>query len=240
MTIIKGKHAVAEALASGAQLDRILVAYTIKDRADIRSVITKAQFQSVKVQYCSASELKRLIPDGSHQGIAGYMRLQKAVSLDMLIADQGHYPFIIAVDHMQDPYNFGAILRTCESFGIKAVLYPKDRNVQITPGVIKVSSGAVNYLDLVKVTNLASALEKLKSAGYWIYGADSHNGQSLDQFQPQFPLVLVMGSEQKGISKRIQKMVDLNIHIPIKGRTESLNVSVAAGIIMYQLSRLSL
>lgn len=233
MQLIKGKRAIIEALRSDTYIDRILMDFHIQKDGDILEILQLARQRSIKVQ----SITKDMIKEQNTQGILAYIQTKKTLSLEDIISNASEYPFIVAVDHIQDSYNFGAILRTCETFNVKAVLYPKDRNCQITPGVIKASSGAIHYLNLVKITNLAHAIEVLKKNGYWIYGADSSQGKDLNTIKPQSPMVLIVGNEDKGIAKHICAKLDEKIKIPMKGHIESLNVSVATGIILYTLSQ---
>ena len=136
-------------------------------------------------------------------------------------------------DHLQDPHNFGAICRTAEAFGIHHLyLLPKNRAVQITPSVVKASSGAVEAITFYKLTNLNQALTKLSSEGYWIYGASSNLGQPIEHVTFNFPMVLICGSEDNGISTGLMKSIHDVVHIPLMGQTSSLNVSVATGIIL--------
>jgi 23S rRNA (guanosine2251-2'-O)-methyltransferase len=228
MNIINGKQAIKEALKANIyKIERILVNYNLKDKAEIQEILNLAKTKNIKIQLKNKVEL----------GIQAFINLTPTISLEQLIENKTKYPYVLIVDHIQDPYNFGAILRSCEIFGFNAVIFPKDRNCQITPGVVKASSGAINYLKLVKVTNLSQTLEILKKAGFWLYGADSNQGQDLAEIDPVFPLGLVIGNEKKGLSPLINKKLDFKIHIPMLGKISSLNVSVATGIITYSLSR---
>lgn len=235
--LIKGKHAVMEAMRANIGIDRIIVDFKSQYDPDIHQIQKLAERNRIKVQRVSTASFQTYCDEKQSQGILAYVASKQSLSLDHILDHQDDYPFLVAVDHILDPYNFGAILRTCETLGVNAVLYPKDRNCQITPGVIKASSGAIHYLDMVKITNLAYTLDALQEAGYWVYGADSNNGVDLNQLEPQFPLVLVVGNEEKGISPGILKKLDGRIHIPLVGQIESMNVSVATGIILYNLQR---
>jgi 23S rRNA (guanosine2251-2'-O)-methyltransferase len=238
MQIINGKRAVYEALAANAKIDRIIIDFKVQNNPDTKRIILLAHEKSIKVQFMASKEFFRTAADNNNsQGIIAYIIPPKNILLDDLLADMANYPLVLAVDHIQDPYNFGAILRTCETFNFKAVIYPKDRACQITPGVIKASSGAINYLQLVKVTNLAQSLEKMQKAGYWLYGTDVEGGEDIAKIKPNFPCVIVLGSEDKGMAQNIAKRMDANIHIPLAGKIESLNVSVATGIICYEFYR---
>ncbi|MFC1771454.1 23S rRNA (guanosine(2251)-2'-O)-methyltransferase RlmB [Candidatus Margulisiibacteriota bacterium] len=235
MNKLKGKHAVFEALNSDTRIERILVDFKVKDRDDIQKIITIARKKSIKIQICSPADFYKNAREENTQGILAYLRTKKLLDLDHVLSNKNNYPFIVVVDHLEDPYNFGAIMRTCEFFGVKVVIFPKDRNCQITPGVIKASSGAVNHLNMIKVVNIAQTLNSLSKNGYWLYGADSNEGTTLESFSPALPLVLVVGNENRGLSKHIQKIINDKIKIPRSGKTDSLNVSVATGIIIHSL-----
>jgi 23S rRNA (guanosine2251-2'-O)-methyltransferase len=237
MQQIKGKHAIYEALQSEAQIERIIIDYKSQNNSDIKKIISLARTKSIKVQIVPSQKFWKECAEENAQGIIAYTSEILQLDIADIVMNPKKYPLVLAVDHIEDPYNFGAIIRTAEIFGVKAIIYPKDRNSQITPGVIKVSSGAIHHLDIIKVVNLAQALQKLEKAGYWLYGADSNQGTDLDTFSPSFPLVLVVGNEHKGISTRISKMLHLKVKIPTIGKTDSLNVSVATGVISYHLFR---
>lgn len=241
---IKGKRAIREALVSDTPIERILISdHVVRDKS-VSEIINLAKEKGVKFQVLARDGFKRKFEATSYdhdisdqnQGVIASLLPRALATLETILDHPNWYPIVLALDHLSDPYNFGAILRTAEALNVKAVIYPKDRSCNLTPGVIKVSSGAVYHLDLVRVTNLSQALDKFKSNGYWLYGADSNEGTSLNLLQPNFPLVLVVGNEEKGISYQIQKKLDQKINIPLKGKIESLNVSVATSIILYNLT----
>ncbi|MCP4050591.1 MAG: 23S rRNA (guanosine(2251)-2'-O)-methyltransferase RlmB [bacterium] len=237
MKIVKGKRAVSEAVKSAFAVERIMIDSTLKSKAEIKQIIKEAEKKSIKIMIVSREDLLKILPEEKNtQGIIAYVKMKNS-TIDSLLDNKAINTFVVALDHIQDPYNFGAVLRTCESFGVKTVIYPKDRNCSITPGVIKASSGAIHHLNMIKVVNLAQTLIKMDKEGYWIYTADSNNGTSLDKFEPACPMVLVVGNEQKGISRRIKELAHSSIIIKTKGRTESLNVSVATSILIYELAK---
>jgi 23S rRNA (guanosine2251-2'-O)-methyltransferase len=235
MLVIKGKRAVLEAINAATPPHKVVVSFAVKDSFEHQNIMRQAKQKQVPIEIIAKEEFEKLAIAKPHQGIIAYVK-QKIATLSDIILQIKHYPIIVAVDHIQDPYNFGAIIRSCEIFGIKAIIYPKDRNCKITPGVIKASSGALHHLQLIQVTNLAQALAKLKDKGYWLYGANANQGEALNKLEPLQPCIIVFGNEKSGLSNRIQKMLDVNILIPQKGKTDSLNVSVAAGIITYIFS----
>ena len=235
MYIIKGKHAVLEALKTGQSVDSIRVATSAQHHPDIRIIMQMARDAGVRTSMVTVAELDKQVGEGNTQGVMAYVHSRKPITVDELIAKE--YPMILAVDHLEDPFNFGAILRSAELFGIQGVIFPKDRNTTLTAGVLKAASGAINYIDLVKVANVGNALDRLKSKGYWIVSTDVEYGVPLPEFQPNFPVVLVVGNEGKGVSMRVKKLADQLLHIPTVGQLKSLNVSVATGIILYHLSQ---
>lgn len=237
MEILKGKHAVIEALHAGAALERILILFQAQNHPDMRTVMQLAKQKKIKVQLSSKEAFERAGGDKLAQGVLAYVSETELYDLDTLLNQTPLPPFIVMLDHIQDPYNFGAILRTCETMGVSWVIYPKDRSCPITPGVVKASSGALHYLNLVKVTNLAQSLEKLEKAGYWIYGTSDKGAVDLQTFKPHAPMVLIVGNEEKGLSPILAKKTHGVLQIPMKGRISSMNVSVAAGILIYTLSR---
>ncbi len=236
MDTIIGKRAVLEALKARLPIDRLVVAHADRDRADLRPILYEARMQKVHVQFASAETFQGQFPEESAQGIGAVLNPKNKVELSVLTAHPDQYPLVVMLDHLQDPHNFGAILRTCEAFGVNAVVFPKDRGCQLTPAVTKIASGAAHLVPLVKVTNLAQSVQALKDAGYWIYGASSQGGDSLESLTIHTPCVLILGNEEKGISPLLTRSLDAAVHIPLAGQIGSLNVSVAAGIFIYRVS----
>jgi len=143
---------------------------------------------------------------------------------------------VLVLDHLEDPYNFGSLMRTCECLGVGSIVFPKDRQAPITPGVVQSSSGAIYYLDLYRVANVGQAILQLRDHGYWIYGTDVNTGIDIGSFTPQFPCAIVLGNEAKGQSKRVSDLTDMNVCIPMKGKIDSMNVSVSGAIILHHVS----
>lgn len=235
MHTVKGWRAVLEALRANVPISRIIVSEAATHRSEFKDILKQAKFSKLNVQTSHQKRFQKEYPDKQNQGIVAYVSPKTFTPLDHLCAHPDHYPIVLALDHIEDPYNFGAILRTAEQMGVRAVIFPKDRSCQITPGVIKASSGAIHYLEMVRVVNVAQSLDALRNAGYWLIGTQIEEGTPLPDFTPVFPMVLVLGNEAKGQSRRISKMVDSHIYIPTNGRVSSLNVSVAAGILAYTI-----
>lgn len=236
MRLVKGKHAVKESYTAGL-LDRVLISSQVANRPEMTSLINELKGNGVKIQRLSPHRFNQQVTEANHQGIVGYVRDKEHVGFDVIVANPDKYPFLVVLDHIEDPYNFGGILRTCEALGVSGVVYPKDRNTQLSAGVAKAASGAASHLNLLKVVNVSQAIRSLKKAGYWVMGTDVNNGTSLTQFEPQFPLALVLGNESKGQSRLVSSLVDDNLLIDLKGNVESLNVSVATGILVHHISQ---
>jgi len=189
--------------------------------------------QTNKIRY-DLVEKKALDEMGgrNHQGIVVDVYEYEYKDLDECYNDD----FIVILDHLEDPHNFGAIIRTCECAGIKHIIIPKDRSVRVNETVIKVSSGAISYVDIIMVSNLTNAINKLKSKGFFVYGADMDGNSYIDgDFSGK--KVLVIGNEGKGISQIISQSCDEIVSIPMKGNINSLNASVSAGILIYGMKR---
>lgn len=236
MRYIKGKHAVLQALESDVAIDRLMVSFTVQHHPDLKSIFNAAKSKRVKIQVLSKVAFDRLNEPNS-QGVIAVQPEAQSTDISEILSNPDRYPVVVMLDHIEDPHNMGAILRTCEALGIKAAVYPKDRQCQITPTVTKVASGAVHLLKLVRVTNIAQTTDVLKKSGYWVYGTDDKAAEYLDDFKPNFPCVIVLGNEGKGMSSLMTKKVDSMIQIPLTGSISSLNVSVASGILLYAVTR---
>lgn len=232
--IICGAHAIEEALKADQAIDRIIMAQSKKKTPAIHNLIAQARRSGVKVQFQSPQQLEQSYPEATQTGILAIIQSVPLANIEDLDVEDD--PFILIVDHIEDPYNFGAMLRSAEIFGVTAVIFPKDRNCQLTPGVMKAASGATAHLKLIRVTNIAKSIPTLKEKGYWIYGADANQGENLHQAKLHYPAAVVAGNESKGISRLVSKACDAHLKIPSIGKTDSLNVSVAMGIIFYQFS----
>jgi 23S rRNA (guanosine2251-2'-O)-methyltransferase len=233
--VIKGKRSVMEALKAETSIKIIYVGQVQQRQGDIQQLLKMAKEAEIPVQVVTPEHLESLAGEENTQGICAVL---DPVSFKTLAELKVAAPkIVLATDHLQDPYNFGAILRTCDAFGVTWVVFPKDRSAPVTPGVIKASSGAYHHLNLCRVTNLGNALTTLKDSGYWVYGTAMNNGEDLGKATPHFPLVIVVGNEERGLSDRIGKLLDGAYYIPMVGHVDSLNVSVAAGIALYTLSR---
>jgi 23S rRNA (guanosine2251-2'-O)-methyltransferase len=232
MTFIKGKHSVYEALIANAKIHYITISKESEQSA--KHILTLAQQKQINVSILSKRDFQQRFKSSENQHIIAKMAPIKTISLKDFLFQNNTEPILIC-DHLEDPYNFGAIMRTCEGFGVKNILFSKNRQAQLNDGIIKASSGAVYYLNLIEVANIGNAVSELKKNNYWIYGADSNKGKPLDTVSTEYPFALIVGNEHKGISKRLSSLIDFNITIPMKGKIKSFNVSVATAITLYQL-----
>ena len=188
--------------------------------------------RNISIKFLTKNELNK-IDNGNNQGIIIDIPDFVYSDLDDLLISEK--PFIVILDHIEDPHNFGAIIRTCESAGVDGIIIPKDRSVSINSTVMKTSAGALNNVKICKVTNLSRTIDELKNRGLWIFGTNVSNSISYNSVDYDIPLALVIGSEGFGISKLINDKCDYIINIPMKGKVNSLNASVAAGILIYKI-----
>lgn len=236
--LIIGRNAVAEALKSGREIDSLLVARG--DRSgSIGKLIGQCRERGVVVKEVDRRKLDSICNGANHQGVAAYAAVQEYSTVDDMINianERGEQPFIVVCDDIEDPHNLGAIIRTADACGAHGVVIPKRHGVSLTYAVGKVSAGAVEYVPVARVPNLASELEELKKKGFWIYGADM-GGKSWKDQDYSGAVALVIGSEGKGISRLVKEKCDFIVSLPMNGRINSLNASVAAGILMYEVIR---
>ncbi len=234
--VICGRNPVIEALKSGANLDTIY----IDGNGGSLSVIRRlAKDNGIVVKDAHDEKLNKLSGGASHQGVVAVGACGEYVTLDDILAisaKKGTKPFIIICDEIEDPHNLGAIIRTAETSGADGVIIPKRRSAGLNATVFKTSAGAASYVPVARVSNLASAIDTLKDNGVWIYGTDA-GGSDYTKTDFTGSCGLVIGSEGFGISRLIQKKCDFMIKLPMLGKINSLNASVAAGIFMYEVLR---
>ncbi len=234
--IICGRNPVIEALKSGAQLDTI---YINGSGGSLNLIRRLAKEKGIVVKDADDKKLSRLSGGASHQGVAAEGACGEYVSVEDILKisrSKGTNPFIIICDEIEDPHNLGAIIRTAETSGADGVIIPKRRSASLNATVFKTSAGAASYVPVARVPNLASCIDMLKENGVWIYGTDASGSDYCDtDFTGS--CALVIGSEGFGISSLIQKKCDFMIKLPMLGRINSLNASVAAGIFMYEVLR---
>ena len=237
---VAGIHAVEAALAGGAgQVARVLADQRRRD-ARLQRLLDHAQRAGIAVERVPEHVLAERVPDIRHQGVCAEVRGQAALdeaSLLDRIAALDHPPLLLVLDGVQDPHNLGACLRSAEAAGADAVVVPRDRAARITPVVERTSAGAAAWIPLATVTNLARTLETLKHAGCWIVGTAREAEASIHDVDLTGGLALVLGGEEKGLRGRTRAVCDRLVRIPMAGRIESLNVSVAAGVCLFEALR---
>lgn len=238
MNTIYGINTVAEALkARGRSFEWVGVA---KERNDLRlqRVIEECRKIGIAVRFLPRPELDRLAGNNAHQGIVAVTSSKQYTDLDDLIAaKRGEHSLIVVLDGVEDPHNLGAILRTADAAGASGVVIPERRAAGVTGTVAKVSAGASQHLPVAKVTNIARTIEELKSKDFWSVGLDENGGQSYDTVDYKMNCAIVLGAEGKGLHDLVKKKCDFLVSIPMLGQVPSLNVSVAAGIVLYEAVR---
>lgn len=235
---IVGRQPVLEALRSGQEINKILVAKGPR-QGSIREIFALAREQAIVVQEVERSVLDTLSESTNHQGVLAQMAGVSYLELDELLAkpkDANWVPFLILLDGVQDPHNLGSIIRSGEAMGIDGVIIPKRRAAPVTQTVMKSSAGAANYLPVCRVGNLAATIDLLKKAGYWIVGADMEGDTCFAQ-DLTGPLALVIGGEGSGLSRLVKDKCDFLTSVPMRGEINSLNASVAAGILVFEVVR---
>lgn len=234
--IIFGRNPVIEALKSDANLDTV---YISGNGGSLNLIRKLAKDKGIPVKDVHDSKLMKLSGGASHQGVAAIGACGEYVEINDILdvsEKKGTKPFIIICDEIEDPHNLGAIIRTAETAGADGIIIPKRRSAGLNATVFKTSAGAASYIPVARVSNLASAIDKLKEKGVWIYGTDA-SGSDYTKNDFTGSCAIVIGSEGFGISKLIQKKCDFMIKLPMMGKINSLNASVAAGIFMYEILR---
>ena len=236
---IWGKHAVFEALIGERPINRIWCTTEIFSSEKFFILLKNLKSKGVLVEEVSWSRLSQLTFGASHQGVVLQLASSKTISLEKLIdisKKSSAYPIILALDGITDPHNVGAIIRSAEAFDCKGIIIPQRRSAGLTGTVAKVAAGALEHLPVSRVVNLNRALEELKQNGFLVMGLSGDGQLSISKFHEKTPLVVIVGAEDKGISLLTQKKCDFLIKIPLKGKTSSLNASVAAAISLFHLT----
>lgn len=225
---IFGKNVAKETLENNK---KVLKAIVSKDFSD-KSIISMLNERHINIDYVSKFDIDKIV-SGNHQGIVLSVPDYKYCDLDELFVNDK--PFIVILDHLEDPHNFGAIIRTCEAAGVDGIIIPKDRSVSVNSTVMKTSAGALNNMKICMVTNLNRTIDELKDKGIWIVGTDMTDSVSYDSIDYDMPVAIIIGSEGFGISRLVREKCDFVVNIPMKGKVNSLNASVAAGILIYKI-----
>ena len=235
---IEGRNAVAEAIRSGVSIDKLYIAKGETDRTLARLAADAKRTGAVVVE-ADRRKLDAMSLTHSHQGVIAVAAAQPYATVEDILRaaeERGEKPLLVVCDEISDPHNLGAIIRTAECAGAHGVIIPKRRSVGLTWAVGKASAGAVEHLPVARVGNLASTLEELKARGLWVYAADM-DGAPWCQTDFTGPVALVIGSEGRGVSRLVKEKADFVVSLPLKGKINSLNASVAAGILCYEVSR---
>ncbi len=237
---IVGRNPVIEHLQRGTQVvEKIWIAKG-HTHSRIQHIVTMAEKAGVPIKHCPRRELDRLEPSVPHQGVIAFVSPTRYNDLSSILAkiERGaRNALLIVLDNIQDPRNLGAILRTAEAVNADAVIIPKNRAVGITAAVHKASAGASIYVPIVKVTNIAHTIDTLKNRGIWVAGAAEEASCSYTDADFRVPLCLVLGSEGKGLRRLVKQKCDYLVHLPMLGKIDSLNVSVATGVLLYEVIR---
>ncbi|MEK3789487.1 MULTISPECIES: 23S rRNA (guanosine(2251)-2'-O)-methyltransferase RlmB [Paenibacillus] len=237
---IAGKHSVIEALKSGRTINKIWLAEQAQKHL-VQPIIAEAKKAGVIVQQADKRKLDQMVPGIQHQGVVAQAAPYAYAEVEDLLAAaaaKGQAPFLILLDEIEDPHNLGSILRTADCTGAHGVIVPKRRSASITATVSKTSAGAVEYVPVARVSNLGQTIDRLKEAGIWVVGTD------VEATEPVFgnnvftgPVAVVIGNENKGMGRLIREKCDVLVKLPMEGRINSLNASVAAGVVMYEVLR---
>ncbi len=236
--IIEGRNAVLEAFRSGKPVDKLYVLDGCQD-GPVRTIVREARKHDTIIQFVEKERLAQLSETGRHQGVIAYAAAYEYSEVsDMLelSRERGEDPFIILLDNIEDPHNLGAIIRTANLAGAHGVIIPKRRAVGLTATVAKTSAGALNYTPVAKVTNLKKTMEELKKEGLWFVCADM-GGEAMYDLNLTGPIGLVIGNEGEGVSRLVKETCDFVASIPMKGDIDSLNASVATGVLAYEIVR---
>ncbi len=235
---IIGRNPVMEAIKSGREIDKIIVKKG-EIEGSLLPLIKKAKNAGIPVIEADRQKLDSLSEGGNHQGVIAYAAMHSYVDVKDILENaksKGHAPFIIILDKITDPHNFGSILRTANCAGADGVIIPKRSSVGLSEVVAKTSAGALEYIPVAKVTNIAQTIEALKKEGLWVAGAEA-GGEVMYKTDLKGAIALVIGSEGEGISRLVKEKCDFLVEIPMFGDVNSLNASVAAAVLMYEIVR---
>ena len=237
--VIVGRNAVTEALKSGRVVNRLLVAEG-DGQGSIREIVRMARESGAIVETVERSKIEAIAKGFRHQGVLAYTSPVDYTPLEELLeaaGENGEAPFLLLLDELEDPHNLGAILRTADAVGVDGVLIPKRRSCPLSATVAKTSAGAVEYVPVARIGNVAQTIRNLKEMGFWIVGADMDGTAEYYEADLTGAVVLVVGSEGRGISRLVRESCDVLVRIPMNGKINSLNVSVAGAVLMYEVLR---
>jgi 23S rRNA (guanosine2251-2'-O)-methyltransferase len=237
--IVEGRNAVLEAFRSGKTIDRLFILDGCKD-GPVQTILREAKkHKDTVISFVKKERLDQLSETGKHQGVIAYAASYEYVEVEDILdraKQKGEDPFVIILDGIEDPHNLGAIIRTANLAGAHGVIIPKHRAVGLTATVAKASAGAINYTPVAKVTNIAQTIEELKSKGLWFACADM-GGETMYRLNLKGPIGIVIGNEGSGVSRLVREKCDMIASIPMKGDIDSLNASVACGVLAFEVVR---
>ncbi len=235
---IEGRNAVIEAFRSGRAVDKVFVLNGCQD-GPIRTIVREAKKHDTVINFVEKERLDKMSDTGKHQGVIAFAASYEYAEVEDILAkarEKGDPPFILLLDGIEDPHNLGAIIRTANLAGAHGVIIPKRRAVGLTATVAKASAGAINYTPVAKVTNLGQTIDELKEKGLWFVCADM-GGTSMYDLDLKGPIGVVIGNEGEGVSRLVREKCDFIASIPMKGDIDSLNASVAAGVLAFEIVR---
>lgn len=232
--LLIGRNPVSEAIKAGREIDKILFQKDVQGSA--KALISVAKQQGLQIQFVDKIVLDRLAPGRPHQGVAAYVAAHTYVDVDDILAaakEKGEDPLVVILDGLEDPHNLGAILRSCDGAGAHGVIIPARRSVSLTETVAKASAGAIEYVPVAKVSNLAQTVDELKEKGLWVAAVDM-DGKNYKEADLKGPMAIIIGGEGSGVSRLLREKSDYIVSMPMKGHVNSLNASNAAAIILYE------
>lgn len=229
--IITGKNTIQEAI----KVNRKIFELYIQEGTN-KDIIAEAEKNKINVKLLPKQEIKNLLPP-NNQGVGAKVEDYKYKSIDDVLYKEKQNKLFIMLDGLEDPHNLGAILRSCDAFDVDAIIIPKNRSVKLNATVAKVSTGAIEHVDVVEVTNLTQTIKKLKKENFWVVGTDMETDQTIHDVDADSNLVVVIGSEGKGISRLVKENCDYVVKIPMVGHVNSLNASVSAALVIYEIFR---
>lgn len=235
---VEGRNAVLEAFRSGRVVDKLFVLERCED-GPVRTILREAKKHDTMVRFVKKERLDQMSETGKHQGVIAVTAAYDYAEVEDILnkaREKGEAPFVVILDNIEDPHNLGAIIRTANLAGAHGVIIPKNRAVGLTATVARTSAGALNYTSVARVTNIARTIEELKKEGLWFVCADM-GGTSMYQLDLKGPMGLVIGNEGEGVSRVVKEKCDFVASIPMKGDIDSLNASVAAGVLAYEIVR---
>ncbi len=238
--VVYGRNAVLEALRGRRPVRKLLVAEGVHATGALAALLRQAEASGLPVQHVPRQTLDRLAGTTHHQGVAALAAAYPYSSVAEILAEagrRGEEPLLLVLDSIQDPQNFGSLLRTAEAVGAHGVIIPKHRAAGLTAGVAKASAGAIEHLRTAQVTNLPRALVELKEQGVWVVGLDMAGERAFDEADLALPIALVVGSEGKGLGRLVKEKCDFTVRLPMRGQVASLNAAVAGAIVLYEAWR---